>query len=420
MRRLHLRFFLTIVVTVAVFLVSWVQIDGWIEARDPDRAWTIERFRRLALEFVPGPASSEQELQSELDRLAEILEADLTVYGPRGVPLAAVGAPLPQPDIGISGWFAGVETQPVVALPLDGNRTLVAAPSSPIPIDKWLPLAPMMFVAMVLIATYFLARWMTRRIERLKLAVDRLGSGDLEARVPVRGADEISDLARGFNHTADRVQQLVDAQRSMLALVSHELRSPLARLRMAIEMLGERPDLKLQQQARRDIGELDELIEQLLLASRLQTAGAPERRDKIDLLALVAEEGARIGADVSGQPVEVEGDALYLRRMVRNLYDNARRHGQHGPIEAEVRFDPKERPVSVRVSVSDRGPGVPESERQKIFEPFYRVSGSIEKANDGIGLGLALVRQIARHHGGEVRCLAREGGGTTFQVDLPV
>jgi signal transduction histidine kinase len=418
MRRLHLKFFLALMVTVIVFLACWEMIDRRLEARDPDFAWTVERFRRIAPQLLPTADAPKAELEQELERIGQNTGADLSVYGPEGSLLGAAGEALPRPVDGATGWFAGPETRPVVALPLDDNRTLVAAPSSPIPSENPEFIALTVFVPMILLATYFLARRMTRRIGQLKLGVDRLGSGNLEARVPVEGADEISDLSRGFNRAADRIQELVGAQRSMLALVSHELRSPLARLRMAIELLQERPDPDLQRQARQDIAELDELIEQLLLASRLQAAGAPGRSDPVDLLALSAEEGARVGADVSGRPVKVKGDAVYLRRLLRNLFENARRHGRGGPIEAKVDFSAEGSAVAC-ITVSDRGPGVPEAERERIFEPFYRISGGTEKAKGGIGLGLALVRQIARHHGGDVHCIPREGGGTTFEVHLP-
>jgi signal transduction histidine kinase len=419
MRRLYLRFFVTLLATVTVFLACWALIDRWLEARDPDRIWMVERFNRLARQLLPGPDARDAELQQELERLGRIFDADLSIYGTDGKPHAIVGEPLAQPPAGVLGWFAGPENRPVVAFPLDDRRILVAAPSVPIRSERPELFAFAIFIPMILVATFFLARWMTRRIEQLKLGVDRLAGGDLEARVPVDGSDEISALARGFNRAADRIRDLVGSQRSMLALVSHELRSPLARLRMAIELLAERPDPELLRQARRDIAELDELIEQLLLASRLQAAGAPERRDKVDLLALAAEEGARVGADVSGQSVQVEGDSVYMRRLLRNLFENARRHGKDTTIEAEVGIV-KEGSAGARVTVSDRGPGVPESERERIFEPFYRVQEVTEKPKGGIGLGLALVRQIARHHGGEVRCLPREGGGSSFRVDLPI
>jgi signal transduction histidine kinase len=418
MRRLHLKFFLALMIAVTVFGICWVLIDRRLEARDPDRTWILESFSRLVPELIPGPAAPEVELRQELERLRQLLGVDLSLYGADGAVVASVGDPLPLPEEGVTGWFAGSESQPVVALRLEDRRTLIAAPSLPIPSERPVLVALLLCVPIILLATYVLARRMTRRIEKLTIGVDRLGGGELEARVPVEGADEISDLARGFNRAADRIQQLVGAQRSMLALVSHELRSPLARLRMAIELLAEKPDPELRRQARRDIAELDELIEQLLLASRLQSADAPEYHERVDLLALTAEEGARVGADVSGRPVQVKGDAVYLRRLLRNLFENARRHGSHSAIEATV-DTPAEKPGRVRITVSDRGPGVPEKDREKIFEPFYRVPDPAESAKGGIGLGLALVRQIAHHHGGEVRCLPREGGGMTFQVDLP-
>jgi signal transduction histidine kinase len=417
MQRLHLKFFLVLVATVLACVVCWELIDSWLETRDPGRIWAVERLNRLAREVLPA-TSSEDDLERELARLELIFETDLSLYGSDGRLLAMTGDPLPRPDEEVTGWFAGPETRPVVALPLDGRRLLVATPTLPIPGEKPELLAYLLFLPMILLATYMLARRMTRRINQLGHGVDRLGVGDLEARVAVKGSDEISELARGFNRAADRIQQLVGAQRSMLATVSHELRSPLARLRMALELLSEQPDPELLKQARQDIAELDELIEQLLLASRLQAATASDRRERIDLLALTAEEGARVGAPVSGQTVQVEGDAVYLRRLLRNLFENARRYGREGSIEATVDAHFGTSPVA-RVTISDRGPGVPESEQEKIFEPFYRLPGPTERAKSGIGLGLALVRQIARHHGGEVRCLPREGGGSTFQVDLP-
>ncbi len=134
----------------------------------------------------------------------------------------------------------------------------------------------------------------------------------------------------------------------------------------------------------------------------------------MDLLALVAEEGARHDVEVGGEAVVTTGDPRLLRRLVRNLLDNARRHGGEGPIEARVE---RSEHSGVRLLVLDRGPGVAEGERERIFEPFHRPAGSAE-TGQGFGLGLALVRQIARAHGGEAQCRPREGGGTIFEVLL--
>jgi len=264
----------------------------------------------------------------------------------------------------------------------------------------------------VAIGAYPVARRLTRRLERLRVGVEGLGAGDLKARVGVEGRDEVAALATSFNRAADRIEALVGAQRTLLASASHELRSPLARIRVALELMGaERPDLR--ERVARDIGELDDLIGELLLASRLQAAEPLDRREEVDLLGLVAEEAARSGAEATGEPAVVRGDARLLRRLVRNLLENAARHGAP-PVEASVRSADGR----VRLRVCDRGPGVPDDERERIFAPFYRPS-SRPPGDGGSGLGLALVRQIARGHGGEVRCLPREGGGTCFEVDLP-
>jgi len=266
------------------------------------------------------------------------------------------------------------------------------------------------------ILTLPVARRITWRLELLRRIVDRWGRGELSARYPIRGQDEVARLGRGFNLAADRVQALLDGQRAMLASASHELRSPLARVRMAVELLddGTAEKTAIVADASRDIEELDALVGDLLLASRLQARPEPGPREPVDLLALVAEEGARVGASVSGAAVTVAADARMLRRALRNLLENARRYGGGAAIEAEVSLDG----ARVFVRVADRGPGVPEADRERIFEPFYRASGHAEGRDGGVGLGLALVREIVRHHGGEVRYRPRDGGGSVFEVEL--
>lgn len=264
----------------------------------------------------------------------------------------------------------------------------------------------------VAIGAYPVTRRLTRRLERLKSGVDALGGGSLGARVRVEGKDEVADLARSFNRAADRIESLVGAQRTLLASASHELRSPLARIRVALELMSaDRPDLR--ERVADDVAELDALIGELLLASRLQSVEELEHPEEVDLLGLAAEEAARCGAEAGGQPVTVRGDPRLLRRLVRNLLENAVRHGG-APVEAQV----DEVGGRARLRVCDRGPGVPESERERIFAPFYRPAGAA--ADGGSGLGLALVRQIARRHGGDARCLPRDGGGSCFEVDLPL
>jgi signal transduction histidine kinase len=137
--------------------------------------------------------------------------------------------------------------------------------------------------------------------------------------------------------------------------------------------------------------------------------------ETVDLTALVAEECARTGADCSAEPVEIQGDPALLRRMIRNLLENARRHGRGTPVRVALAGHPGD---AVRLEFRDGGDGVPEREREAIFAPFYRVRGASE-ADGGYGLGLSLVRQIARRHGGDVSCLAPPEGGGAFRVLLP-
>lgn len=275
-----------------------------------------------------------------------------------------------------------------------------------------------LFVA-VAAGAWPVARRLTRRLESLQRGVEVFGSGQLGHRVPVDGRDEVAALAASFNHAADRVEKLVQSHRSLLANASHELRSPLARLKMALAMqedVGGDPARRqsLRQEVERNIRELDGLVEEVLLASRLE--GSPALpHEPVDLLGLLAEEAARVDADLDGEPLEVTGDERLLRRALRNLLENARRYGGD-EVSARLR---RSAPARAEVTVCDRGPGVPEPYRERVFEPFFRLPGHAEREG-GVGLGLALVRQIARQHGGEVRCEAREGGGSCFVLTLPI
>lgn len=276
------------------------------------------------------------------------------------------------------------------------------------------PLVPIAIIALLIAAVaYPVVRHLTRRLERLRTGVEAWGAGDLSARVALGGVDEVAAVARSFDEAAEAVERLLAANASLLANASHELRSPLARLRMAVDLYEESPRPALKQEIVTSLSELDGLVEEILVASRLENVGLGPF-EPVDLLALVAEEGARVDALVEGEAVGVAGDATLLRRLVRNLLQNAARHGAP-PIEASVARGPD---GGATIRVCDGGPGLPEGETERVFEPFYRPAGRSEAAG-GWGLGLSLVRQIARRHGGEARAVEVEGRGACFVVDLP-
>ena len=282
----------------------------------------------------------------------------------------------------------------------------------------------------VMIGVFPVARRLTQRLEGLQRGVQRWGEGDLSVRLPEGGHDEVADLSRRFNAAAERVQSLMASQaallqspKSLLANASHELRSPLARIRMAIELVGAQGSPTARAEIQRNIAELDQLVDEILLASRLDAREADMGTvEQVDLIGLVAEESARVGAGFElaegADAVLVPGVVKLLRRAVRNLLENAVRHGQRTGRGGEVTAALSLQGGQAVLHVDDRGPGVPPDQRERIFEPFYRMPGASER-DGGVGLGLALVRSIAERHGGRVDCDNRAGGGARFTLRLP-
>ncbi|TSE34278.1 sensor histidine kinase [Tepidimonas charontis] len=294
---------------------------------------------------------------------------------------------------------------------------LLEAEAPPLQRLAWVAVSLLGLLALVGVAAYPVARSLTARLEALRAGVQAFGDGDLERRVPSRGRDEVAALARSFNAAADRIETLVRAQQRLLANASHELRSPLARLQLALELHTASTDAAARArhlaEARRNIAELDALVEEILLAARLDAAPTLQRAS-VHLYALASDEGARVGANVTGEPLTVLGDERLLRRALRNLLDNACRYAPGLAPEVRVQADGDH----VALWVCDRGPGVPPDWRERIFEPFSRLPGHAEDAG-GVGLGLTLVRQIASVHGGTAHCIERAGGGACFVLRLP-
>ena len=410
MRRLYQKIYLTIVASLV--LVVLVAGAIWrLGAENTPAAQAFEMAGELVGVLLPAADAPRSAQQAAIERIASRLRTDVALFDPARELIASTGTPLPRPMRDAGGWIYGTQG-PAWALHLPDGRWFVvrASPRHRAPFVGLLLVLGSIALA-VAVAAYPVVRGLTRRLERLQIGVETLGAGNLATRVKVEGRDEVARLADAFNRSAARIEELVNAHRMLLAHASHELRTPLSRLRLGIELYAQTGDAKFKDQIAHDIVELDALVDEILLTSRLSAHPALPVVDEVDLLALVAEECARMeGCSLDGTPAIVRGDARLLRRLIRNLIDNARRHGAP-PIQIELR---RERNGFV-LDVMDAGPGIPEAEQERVFPPFHRLS----EDNAGAGLGLSLVRQIARLHGGDAVVAPRPSRPSCFRVTLP-
>jgi signal transduction histidine kinase len=415
MKRLYHQLYLTIIAS----LVLVVLVAGLLWRLGPNDTPASRAFEiageLMAAQLPPASAGAEAQQQA-IHRLHEQLDIDLGLFDSARHPLATAGRPVPTPPARQShGWIHGPDGA-AWAIKLPDSRWIVARPSIPPhrPVLRLIVFLGGIALAVALCA-YPVVRRLTRRLERLQHGVEQLGSGDLSARVEVEGRDEVARLAASFNRAAGRIEELVRAHKLLLANTSHELRTPLSRIRFGVELMLEDVHGRGKTELLGDIAELDRLIDEILLSSRLDAHAVNRADEEIDLLALAAEEGARYDdCTLEGQSVTVFGDRGLLQRMLRNLLDNAQRYGKL-PIEISVGL----REGLASIVVSDHGPGVPESERELIFSPFYR-GGSGRKSGRGTGLGLTLVHQIASTHGGTARWAPRPGKPSRIEVTLPL
>jgi signal transduction histidine kinase len=413
MRRLYQKIYLVFLAS----LLSVLVIAGLSLRFGPARTeygQVLALAGELAAAALPPANAPPMAQQEAISRLAQRLRADIALFDSNLGLIAAAGRPLPRPSLANEngGWVEG-NGGAAWSVRLPDSRWVVARTA----IMRTGPLRGLIFflgfmAIAIAIFAYPVVRGLTKRIERLQQGVETLGAGKLATRVAVEGRDEVARLAASFNRAAERIEQLVGAHRLLLANASHELRTPLSRIRLGIELYEGKPDPKTKAELAQDIAELDELIEEILLASRLDiTATLPEVED-VDLLALAAEECARYdGCALDGVPIVLRADPRLLRRALRNLLDNAERYGKR-PIHVELRRDGKQ----AVLSVTDAGAGIPEAEREHVFLPFYRLGGD----RKGTGLGLALVRQIARLHGGDAVATVRPDAASCIMVRLPL
>ncbi|MEM8949919.1 MAG: ATP-binding protein [Pseudomonadota bacterium] len=398
-RRLYLQIYAIFIASLVLFTVVASAI--W-NATGLDQA-EEELFHKstgLAMLLLPPADRPADEQQDAVSKIAKTLDFEISLFDAERNLIVASGVVSKPPEGPIEpGIWQDTEGQTQWATFLPDQRWIV------IDIDRLQVPGPLLGMGLLLsgvaivvgLVTYPFVRYLTGRLERLQLGVERIGLGNLDARVDIEGNDEVASLARSFNRAAGQIESLVTAQRMLLANASHELRTPLARIRLGIEMLLDKNDEARRKALQKDIIELDALIDELILMTRLDSNLKGDLAQTVDLVAIAAEECARYqDCQLSGTMAEISGDARMLQRLVRNLIENAHKHGKP-PVSVDISTTPAE----VMLIVADGGKGIPEAEREKVFQPFYRVLG--EQKVQGYGLGLPLVQRIALAHGGVVR-----------------
>jgi two-component system OmpR family sensor kinase len=285
-------------------------------------------------------------------------------------------------------------------------------------------------IATSLAFSVLLAWYLTRPIRNLRWAFDAAAAGKLETRVSPRMGrrrDEIADLGRDFDRMALQLQKLVSAQRRLLHDVSHELRSPLARLQAAIGLARQNPaklDASLER-IEREASRLDHMVGEVLTLARLESGTAARPKERVDLGYLTANiaEDARFEAEAAGRKLDftVEGDAIVmgdadlLHRAIENVVRNAVKFTREGTtIDVKLRTTKS----SAILTVSDAGPGITTAELTKVFDPFYR--GEAANGAPGFGLGLAIAHRAIDAHGGAIRAANAPGGGLQVEIELPL
>ena len=295
----------------------------------------------------------------------------------------------------------------------------------------------LVFASLLLLLTLVsipLVRQITSPLEMLNRAVVRFGRGELGARAGLQRSDEVGELAQAFDDMAARIERLVRSQKEFLANVSHELRTPLARVRVALEIASEGDEAKARAclgEIAADLAELERLVEDVLTASRLDLArgragreAAALRRVPVPGGDILEQAAARfrsihpdrsLAVEIEGELPVIEADPPLLRRAIDNLLDNACAYSDPDrPVVLSARSDAG----TLTIEVRDRGIGIAPDDRAQLFMPFFRADRSRTRNTGGVGLGLALTREIVEAHGGTIDVESEPGEGTTFRIRI--
>ena len=423
------------------------------ERREPPVHDLVRDLGRYAAGQLAARWPSEGDVRREVEALATGLHVPTAVYRWDGA-LVAASTPAPRTPLSPPEREALVRAGSVDLAGQGPDRPgeaafLIAPGGAPVgyvvvapPLRPHGPRPPppeLISLALVLVgvgvAAAFLGGSLARPLDRLARTAHALGSGDFAARTGVVRSDEVGAVARAFDDMADRIASLLRGQTELIANVAHELRTPLARIRVALDLAAD-GDAAVARDSLAEIGEdlaeLEALVNDVLASARMDLAantvsGAhpPLHRAPLDLRAVVAQAAdrlrhrhpeRRVELELSADLPVVEGDAVLLRRALDNLLDNARKYSAP---DAEIRVTAARRSDGAVIEVGDRGEGIAEEDLQRLFTPFFRADRSRARATGGVGLGLALSRRIVEAHGGTLVARSVAHVGTTMTIALP-
>jgi signal transduction histidine kinase len=296
----------------------------------------------------------------------------------------------------------------------NGTWTIVRSTPEPFPSAWQMQTSAWLLGGFLLVASagYLFSRRISAPLKRFAEAAETLGRDPHAPQMTLKGPAEVGAAAHAFNEMQARLKRYISDRTAMVGAISHDLRTPLARIRFKLEAAPPR----LKASVLSDLDQMEQMIGGVL--AFIRDEGQPRRREKLDLLSLiecVADDASMVGGQVEivdGAPVTVDGDPVALQRLFSNLVDNALKYG------GEARIQVRQAGEAAVVEIADAGPGLSEDELVRVFQPFYRTDASRNLDNGGVGLGLPIARSTARAHGGDVE-LRSQPGGTTAIVTLP-
>ena len=438
-RSLSVRLLAIFLVLGMLFAYGAMTAIRWVYSEDALRD-LISGHLSLHVDYVRRDIGNPPDIEKAI-AITERVPVDIRIVGPDLNWASDAGFPdFDELTFGASRYFSDEpdawlsQLENVEFAELDGHRFLklqqgaysiiVASPkiavrqSSP----DLLPIIIGFGLVLVLFA-YLAVRWLFKPISTIRKGASRIGHGDLDYRIANVRQDELGDLAEDVNNMAAEVQRMLDAKRQLLLGISHELRSPLSRLRLSLEFLDESVDV---QPLRDEIREMERIIETLLEAERLNMRHAALKLSRVSLPDLAsrliehyfARDRERIVVGIDDGDHEVMVDEARMILLLKNLLGNALRYS--GPDDGPVELTLTRKPGRLEIRVRDHGPGIPPEQIPHLGEPFFRGDPSRTRGTGGSGLGLYLSRLVAEAHGGQLRLREDIRDGACFEVVLPL